>query len=84
MEDHRNGLGAESGNIVSIGVADEGRRQSGRQAESIGEFGRREWRGNSVGYPEPAELSTGRRRGEAAHPLHLTVRSKNDQIDAID
>ena len=63
-------------------VADRGRRQSGRQAEFIGEFGRRAWRGNSVGYPHPAELSTGRRQGEAAHPLHLAMRSKNDQTAA--
>ena len=82
MEDHRNGLGTEGGYILSM----ERHRRAARRGESgersgppIGKFGRLERRGNGVGYPEPAELSTGGRQGEAAHPLHLAMRSKNDQ-----
>jgi len=85
MEDHRNGFGTEGDNIVSM----EGHRRAARRGESggrsgspIGEFGRRERRWNVVGYPEPAELSTGGRRGQASHLLHLAMRSKNDQTAA--
>ena len=85
MEDHRNGLGTEGGYILSM----ERHRRAARRGESgersgppIGKFGRLERRGNGVGYPEPAELSTGGRQGEAAHLLHLAMRSKNDQTAA--
>ena len=66
MENHRNGLGTEGGYIVSM----EGHRRAARRGEpggrsgSIGEFRRRERRGNVVGYPGPAELSTGGGQGE--------------------
>lgn len=56
-----------------------GHRQPVGRAGSIEEGGRRERHGNGVGCPEPAELSTGGRQGEAAHPLHLAMRSKNDR-----
>ena len=85
MENHRNGLGTEGGNIVLMEWHRRAahRGESGeRSGPSIGEFGRRERCGKVVGYPEPAELSTGERQGKAAHPLHLAMRSKNDQTAA--
>jgi hypothetical protein len=84
MGDHQNGLGAGSGNIVSMVWLTGAVGEPGGRSGSIREFERWERCGNVFGSPEPAELSTGRRRGEAAHPLHLPGAVKNDQIAAID